>query len=324
MQIKHQQILGAFLVGVIATGSVLQLLGRIKEAVPKDTGTIEATYQEQLTEKHVIVTVLLKDGKLIQMELEEYLIGVILAEMPTTFETAALESQAVVARTYALKRCRELRHTGGAICADSTCCQAYVSTVEYLDGLGYQEDVDIAAAAVNATAGLVLTYEKKLAEATYFHSSGGRTEDAVSVWGEDYPYLQTVESPGEEDMEHYSAQVYYDKEELEQLLNISLSGTPKSWLGWTTYTTGGGVNTIVFAGMEYSGVQFRKLLKLNSTAFSIQAEEKGITISTLGKGHRVGMSQCGAQAMAMNGATCEEILSHYYPGTRIDKIDDVG
>lgn len=324
MQEKYQQILGAFLIGMIVSGVILQVFSRTNGDVPEDTFSTNETQSVFVSPESVTVPVLLNNGEIIKMELEEYLIGVVLAEMPTTFEASALEAQAVVARTYALKRCKEMRHSQGAVCADSACCQAYVSTAQYLDGLGYQEDVDIARETVYATAGMVLTYENELAEATYFHSSGGKTEEAVAVWGADYPYLQAVESPGEEEVEHYSAEIYFDKETLEQLLNISLSGRPNSWLGWTTHTTGGGVNRIHFAGREYSGVQFRKLLNLNSTAFSIKAEEGGIRITTLGKGHRVGMSQCGAQAMALDGATCEQILSHYYPGTRIDKIEDVG
>ena len=257
------------------------------------------------------------------MELEAYLIGVILAEMPTTFELAALEAQAVVARTYALKRYQEKRHADGAVCTDSACCQAYIAIADYLDGLGYAEDVAIARNAVQATTGMVLLYEDALAEATYFHSSGGRTEDAVAVWGAAYPYLQAIDSPGEEQMEHYSAQVFYDKSTLEQLVGLHLSNSPESWVGRITYTTGGGVDTIIFGGRAFTGIQLRKLLNLNSTAFTIQPETGGISITTLGKGHRVGMSQCGAQAMALKGSTYQQILCYYYPGTRIDKIEDV-
>ena len=81
---------------------------------------------------------------------------------------------------------------------------------------------------------------------------------------------------------------------------------------------------IVFAGIQYSGTKLRSLLNLNSTAFSLEAEGEGLWITTLGKGHRVGMSQNGAQAMALQGSSWQDILIHYYPGTRIDKMEDVG
>ena len=184
--------------------------------------------------------------------------------------------------------------------------------------------MDIAKAAVEATAGMVVTYENALIEATYFHCSGGRTEDAVAVWGVDYPYLQAVESPGEEGMDGYLQRTFYSRKDLERLLDRELPGSPGSWLGWTTYTIGNGVETMLLAGIRYSGIELRRLLELNSTVFSMEAEGDGLWITTYGKGHRVGMSQTGAQAMALQGSTWQEILTHYYPGTRIDKMEDVG
>lgn len=171
---------------------------------------------------------------------------------------------------------------------------------------------------------MVVTYGGELIEATYYHCSGGRTEEAVVVWGVDYPYLQVVESPGEEEMDGYAESVWYSTAELEQMLTRELLGTPESWLGWTTYTIGGGVEQMLFAGIQYTGVEFRKLLGLNSTVFAMTAEGDGLRIDTLGKGHRVGMSQTGAQAMALAGNTWQQIIAHYYPGTRIDKMEDLG
>ena len=127
------------------------------------------------------IWVLMDNGNTQWMVLEEYLAGVILAEMPTSYDHNALCAQAVVARTYALKRQGGERHPQGAVCTDPTCCQAYVEVSQYLDGLGFEEDVTAAQNAVSATAGMVLTYNEELIEATYFHSSGGYTEDAVAV-----------------------------------------------------------------------------------------------------------------------------------------------
>lgn len=324
MKVKYLQILGAFSIGLLVPVLILQAFGMMKAENPEHTIGTTGTQPTMPPQQTRTIPVLHNGGETVSMELEEYLVGVILAEMPTSFDAAALEAQAVVARTYAMKRYQEMRHPDSAVCTDSACCQSFIAIADYLNGLGYPEDVEIAKDAVLATSGMVLTYEDELAEATYFHSSGGRTEDAVAVWGTVYPYLQATESPGEEQMKHFTAQVFYDKPTLELLLGIHLSDSPKSWLGWTTYTAGGGVDTMIFGGREYTGVQLRKLLNLNSTAFTMEPEEDGVLITTLGKGHRVGMSQCGAQAMALEGATCLQILRHYYPGTRIDKIEDVG
>lgn len=317
------RILAAVLLGLVLPGAVIRL-SKVKQPVPTD-GQVQTTTgaadMEQMYSNGIWV--LLDGGHTQWMNLEEYLPGVILAEMPTSYDHQALCAQAVVARTYALKRQLEARHPQGAVCTDPSCCQAYISESDYLSGLGYEEDVVVAKEAVNATQSMVVTYDNKLIEATYFHCAGGQTEDAVAVWGVDYPYLQAVESPGEEEMDHYSDRVFYTRAELESLLKRALPGSPNSWVGWTSYTTGGGVNTIVFAGIQYSGTQLRSLLKLNSTAFSIEAEDDGLWFTTLGKGHRVGMSQNGAQAMALQGNGWQEILAHYYPGTRIDKMEDV-
>ena len=314
------QIFAAILLGLLVPGFMIRLTNKSFEfPVP------ETQYEEKAEEyTDPGIWVLTPDGTNQWMNLEEYLTGVILAEMPTSFAHDALCAQAVVARTYALKRQTEQKHPQSAVCTDPNCCQAYVDIPVYLDGLGFEEDVTVAANAVAATKGMVVTYQNALIEATYFHSSGGKTEEAVAVWGVDYPYLRAVDSPGEETLENSTFKRFYSREELERLLDRSLPGSPSGWLGWMTYTIGGGVETILLAGVQYRGVELRSLLKLNSTAFSIEADGDGLWFTTTGKGHRVGMSQNGAQAMALNQHTWQEIVAHYYPGTGIDKLEDVG
>lgn len=321
MKEKCLQLVASILLGLVLPGFVIRLTAPAQEQkIPE--ATKPTVHSDEVPAPGIWV--LMGNENIQWMVLEEYLIGVILAEMPTSYEHEALCAQAVVARTYALKRQGGERHPKGAVCADPACCQAYVEVAQYLDGLGYPEDVDRARAAVEATAGMVVTYENQLIEATYFHCSGGHTEDAAVVWGVDYPYLQAQESPGEEGMEGYYARTFFPRTELEKLLGRELPGNPSGWIGWTTYTVGNGVETMLFAGVQYSGIQFRSLLGLNSTNFSVEAQDDGLWITTYGKGHRVGMSQTGSQAMALQGCTWQQIIEHYYPGTRIDKMEDVG
>lgn len=315
------QVVAAILLGLMIPGAIIRLTAANPDPVSPEDPTQSSHEQETA---HAGIWVLTNDGNTQWMALQEYLIGVILAEMPTTYEHDALCAQAVVARTYALKRQQGERHPMGAVCTDPSCCQAYIEVSQYLNGHGYEYDVRVARAAVEDTADLVVTYAEELIEATYYHCSGGLTEEAVAVWGVDYPYLQVVESPGEEELEGYSASVFYSRGELESMLGRELPGDPKNWLGWTTYTVGGGVEHMLFAGIQYTGVELRSMLKLNSTVFTMTAEGDGVRIDTLGKGHRVGMSQTGAQAMALRGDTWQQIIAHYYPGTRIDKLEDVG
>jgi len=318
------RVIMAILIGLVMPLLVVQLCKPpVPSSDPQDTPG-EVTSGSVSDAPVTRISVLLPSGENCIMNMEEYLVGVILAEMPTTYEMTALQAQAVVARTYACKRQMEQRHADGAVCTDSACCQAYLTNGEYLNGLGYEEDIRIAKEAVETTKGLILTYQGSVIEATYFHCSGGRTEEALAVWGVDYPYLRSVDSPGEENMEHFSDRVFFSKENLEQKLSRELSSIPKDWVGWTTYTTGGGVDKMNFDGTIYRGVDLRRMLGLYSTAFTVAPAEDGVWITTLGKGHRVGMSQSGAQAMACSAKTLSEILNHYYPGTRIDKMQDVG
>ena len=332
-----KQVLAAVILGVFVPKIILSAAGWI---VPRQQSSVqeqpqtEATSASQPTEATAevpeqIVTylpVLTGAGEVTVMELEEYIRGVVLAEMPASFEEEALKAQAIVARTYALKRQEEgIRHPDGAVCTDHTCCQAYISDKDYLaEGRGNQTCIDKIAQAVEATQGQVLTYEGTLIEATYFSCSGGRTEDAVAVWGTDVPYLQAVDSPGEENADAYWEQVYFTATEFAAALGRTLTGAPSSWLGKVTYTDGGGVATMYIGGICYEGTQLRALLGLNSTIFTMTASSGGITVDMLGHGHRVGMSQYGADAMAVTGSTCEEILAYYYQGTRIDKINTLG
>ena len=321
MKDKCLQVVAAILLGLVVPSFVIRLSMPVSDAIHQPETNISEPVEEA---RQAGIWVLTAQGDTQWMILEEYLTGVILAEMPTTYDHNALCAQAVVARTYALKRQEGERHPRGAVCVDAACCQAYVDVAQFLDGLGYEEDVVIAKMAVQETAGMVVTYDGGLIEATYFHCSGGHTEDAMAVWGANYPYLRAQESLGEENMDGYYERKFYTRAELEAALERELLGNPGSWVGWTTYTVGNGVESMVFAGIQYSGTQLRKLLGLNSTIFSMEAEADGLWIITYGKGHRVGMSQTGAQAMAMKGNTWQEILNYYYPGTRIDKMEDVG
>lgn len=323
---KYWQIGAAFLVGLILPCLVLQIGAKSVAADPTKTtqSTIAETEPTMEIPAPTRIQVLQASGETVTMELEEYLIGVILAEMPTSYELDALCAQAVVARTYALKRQEELRHPLKAVCTDPGCCQAYVSETDYLNGLGYQEDIDQTREAVKRTKDMVLTYEGKLIEATYFSCSGGMTETAAAVWGVAYPYLQAVVSPGEEDMKNYRKEVHFTKDALEIMLEQSLPEDPYQWFGTMTHTAGGGVDTVEIAGEVYTGVQLRSLLRLNSTAFTVKVEDGGVLITTAGKGHRVGMSQSGAQAMALRGYGFGTILTYYYPGAIIDKLENMG
>lgn len=315
---KKRDILFAVILGLVIPCLLYAVVeGKVLPDIPSQQPTEESkqteTSEPEPTRPGQYLQVVMPDGTQAQMELEEYVTCAVLGEMPADFEPEALKAQAVVARTYALKG-NGWKHNGGAVCTDPGCCQAFSTRQEYLDAGHTQQDINKISDAVAQTAGKVLTYNGTLIEATYYSCSGGRTEDAVAVWGQDIPYLRSVESPGEERASHYIDTVTYSRSELEQALGTSLEG---AWLGAVSYTNGGGVETIEIGGKTYKGTEVRQLLGLRSTAFVMTAVGDTVTITTKGYGHRVGMSQYGADAMALSGSTYDQILSHYYPGTTL-------
>ena len=252
------------------------------------------------------------------MQLEEYVLGVLLREMPTYFEAEAMKAQAVAARTYTLRRfLLGYKHDGGAVCTDPSCCQAYVSEEDYLTSGGSSERLSYVRQAVESTRGEYLTYGGEPIEATYFSCSGGMTESAVAVWGQEVAYLQATESPGEENATHFQETVYFTKASLGKKLGVSLSGSSDRWVGNVQYTDGGGVESVSIGGVTFTGTELRSRLGLRSTALEFRADDSGMHITAKGFGHRVGMSQYGANAMALVGNDYRQILEHYYVGTQL-------
>ena len=314
-----REIIMAVIMGMILPGITLNWA--VERKYPEAAETQMQPLEPQQTTPRIQLEMKLRgdDGSVQIMDMDAYLVGVILAEMPSTFEPEAKKAQAVVARTYTRKASvTGGKHGDGSVCSNSSCCQAWISREDYLKEGGSTKAVEEAEAAVAATSGYVLTYEGSLIEATYFSCSGGNTEDAVAVWGTDFPYLRAVESPGEEHAVHYTDTVYFTKGEFADKLGLPLTGDPKNWIGTATYTAGNGINTLVIGGKTFGGTELRSLLGLRSTVFTMEPDGDGITITTRGFGHRVGMSQYGADAMAMGGSTWQEILSYYYTGATLE------
>lgn len=253
----------------------------------------------------------------VEMLLEDYLVGVVLSEMPMSFEPEALKAQAVAARTFAMRQMEGGKHADFDLCGNAACCQAWTSMDTMAQKLG-NDYLEKAKQAVEATKGQILTYDDKLIDAVYFSCSGGQTEDAAAVWGGQVPYLRSVKSPGEESASKYQSVVTVPFSQFKAVLpEAKLTGNPSSWFGSVHRTSGGGVSEIIIGGQTYTGTDIRSRFHLNSTMFEIAIGADEITFEVQGYGHRVGMSQYGANAMAKEGKTYEEILHHYYTDTEI-------
>ncbi|MBO4848841.1 MAG: stage II sporulation protein D [Clostridia bacterium] len=264
-------------------------------------------------------------GEPAAMELEDYLVGVVAAEMSASSEPAALEAQAVAARTFTAlhmegrAKCR----SGCTVCSDPHCCQAYMTDAELHAFWGdrYDANIEKIRAAVGSTRSLAATYGGKLISALYHASSGPATESSAEVFAVAQPYLVSVDSC-EGEKETVSVQEFSAEEAAAKLneafpqagLTVPLS--PKDFEVWGR-TRSGRVQLISIGGAVISGVQMRAVLGLRSTAFSVEHDGFTLRFTCTGYGHGVGMSQLGANEMARAGSTFEEILKHFYTGTEL-------
>ncbi|MGI9862790.1 stage II sporulation protein D [Moorella naiadis] len=270
------------------------------------------------------------------MPLEEYVAGVVAGEMPANFEPEALKAQAIAARTYTLKKIAAAKdkpdaaHPNADVCTDPAHCQAWAGddVLRQRWGLiGYWRYKNKIQAAVQATQGMVLTYQGQLIDPVYHANGGGRTESAAAVWGRDVPYLQSVPSPWDKEAPRYSDSRAFTLQDLDRKLGVNLAAVPAAALSpfggkamqILEKTLTGRVKSIKIGGKTFAATDLRKLLGLPSTDFTWQVQGEQITFHTIGYGHGVGMSQYGANGMAKEGQNFAAILAHYYPGTKIEQ-----
>ena len=267
-----------------------------------------------------------------EINLDEYLCGVVSAEMPADYEIEALKAQAVVARTYTLYKIINAKPHGeeADICDSFECCQAWISKEERFDRWDdstENQNWNKIVTAVNETKGKVVTYEGKIINAFFHANSGGKTEIPVNVWGGiGYPYLQVVETSGEEGYTQYSSEVQLTIEELVNKFKekyedivVNLENINEE-IKILEYTESGRVKTLKVGNKNIAGTEVRTILGLRSTNFDIEINENNVTFKVIGYGHGIGMSQTGADAMAKQGSNYEQIIKHFYVGVEIVDI----
>ena len=268
-----------------------------------------------------------KTNTIEELQLDEYLYGVVSAEMPVEFDIEALKAQAIVARTYTIYKILDnnAKHGEAHICDDSTCCQAWITKDERLskwDEDKRESNWEKICLAVNETKGKIITYEGKPINAFFHSNSGGSTEMPVNVWGgNNYPYLQTVETSGEDAYSQYSSELELTKEEFiskikEKYYDFIINFDENDSIKTIETTNGGRIKTIKIGNHNLSGVEVRTIFGLKSANFTIEIGEK-IKFNVIGYGHGVGMSQTGADSLAKQGYKCEDIIKHFYTGVEV-------
>ena len=263
-----------------------------------------------------------------EVKLDEYLCNVISAEMPVDYNIEALKAQAIVARTYTIYKIihNSGKHDGADICDSSNCCQAWISKegrFSRWDEEKREENWNKISTAVNETIGKIITYNGEPINAFFHSNSGGATEIPLNVWGgSGYPYLQVVQTSGEDEYGQYSSEVILTKEELisklkEKYNDIEIDFSSEESIKIMERTESGRVRTVKFGNKNLSGVETRTIFGLRSANFEIVKDGENIKFTVIGYGHGVGMSQTGADALANQGYKCEDIIKHFYVGVEI-------
>lgn len=273
---------------------------------------VEEDVKEEITEdvKEELITVYRTNGDVINIGLTEYLVGVVAGEMPASFPIEALKAQAVVARTYTMKSLQI-----GRKLTDSTSTQVYKDNnqLRNLWGKDYDRYYQRIYDAVTSTDNICVYYNGDYIDAVYHSTSNGYTEDAINVWGNRIPYLQTVASTWDQNVSSYLKII--TKEESDIISILGLDNLDEIQI--LERNNSGRVEKVQIGNKIFSGVELRNMLGLRSTDFEIIKDNNIITITTKGYGHGVGMSQYGAKGMAEQGYSYREILNHYYTNVNI-------
>lgn len=283
-----------------------------QEPTATPTPTPTPTPEPEDDNKTTILVYFHEEGVAKKMDIETYVLGVLAAEMSDDYDLDALKAQAIAIRTqcyYSLEN-KKKHEFNADICTNSAHCQSF-SLEDYSDKY---------IKAVESTMGRVMKYNGEVISANYFCCSSGYTENASDVWGgSDKPYLQSVISPGEEKFDYYYKKYEFTQERFAKRLGVK--GAAFENITDIKRSAGGGILSVTINGKEFSGRDLREELGIRaSAAYFSQGEDGNIIVEVYGYGHGVGMSQCGAQVMAENGASYKEILNHYYTDIKIRDI----
>ena len=324
-------VISTFLIIIIV---VLALVKGKKEEIK-----IEKEEEEKIDfeSKENIQLYMSENDQITEVNLNYYLLCVVASEMPFKYEYEALKAQAIVARTYLYNKIINNLEENGDVCDDYRHCQAF-NTIDKLEEIwikkGFSDEEikvgeDKIKKAIVATENKIITYDGKIINALFHASSPQRTEDAKAIWsGEDIPYLKSVDNVESLDYQNRNSEVnvsystfkntlidngYFDDLDKDTFLSTSIG----------EYTESGRVKTLKIGSYYIKAENLRTLFGLNSTNFTFDIYENGITFKVLGFGHGVGMSQVGADTYAKKGMTCDQIIHHYYTGVEIADVEEI-
>lgn len=331
-------IIICFILPAIFTKGAIQLAAtNVEEVVQaeesKENKQTESADVEYNYNNYGIIKLLHHDtGEVEEVDIDEYLYHVVSAEMPVDYDIEALKAQAVVARTYTIYKINNKKHDNADICDDSDCCQAWVSKEvrfsRWEEGK-QEENWKKIQDCVNSTKGQIITYNNEPINAFFHSNSGGKTEMPINVWGgSGYPYLQVVETSGEDGYQQYSSEAEFLYDEVlnklkEKYQDIQIDFNNDDDVKILEYTDSGRVKTMKFGNHEIAGTEVRSIFGLRSTNFEISKQDGKIKFTVKGYGHGVGMSQTGADSLAKQGYGYQDIIKHFYTGVEIKDVNSL-
>lgn len=287
----------------------------------------KSDYKEKVIELDYVSNVMVRVkrvslDRIDNVRLEEYVVGAVSGEMPASFEIEALKAQAVASRSYVLKKINDNKNNSYDV-VDTTSNQVYLDDDELKDKWkdNYTTYINKVREAVNETSMEYLEYNGSIANTMFFSTSNGYTEDSVVVFSEDIPYLKSVDSEWDSDVnsnflysESFSLKDFYEELGLDYSKNLNVDILERS--------SSNRIVKLKINGVEFSGRDVYNKLKIRSTDFTVVQDGDNVIFKTKGYGHGVGMSQYGALGMAREGYNYKEILSHYYNGTNLKKYEN--
>lgn len=279
------------------------------------TETVKASYRDTFSVKDS------KTGNTTKLSADDYIFCVVAAEMPVLYEEEALKAQAVAAYTFACFKAESRKGEDYDVTTDSHIDQAFVSkeTLKERWGEDYEKYSQKISKVISSVRGTLLTYNGSTALAAYHAISNGVTNSCKDVWSKDIPYLTSVDSSWDKTASKYIDNKLFSPSALSEKIKelAAVSGDEGKYISDIKKTSSGLVKSIKICGKEVKGTKLAAALDLRSATFDVKFKDGAYAFTVYGYGHGVGMSQNGANYMAKQGSTYEEILLHYYKGCKL-------
>ncbi len=298
---------------MLALSMIFTPLINLKETSVTSSAVSASVKEEQEEEK---ITLLLSEkNEEVTLTMRDYLFGVLAAEITPLYADEAIKAQAVASHTYALYQTKN----NVTLTDDFTHHQAYISKEEATEKWGDKYDIYAKkiTSLIDEVIDKTITYDGEIILPAFFALCSGKTENSEDIWGGKTPYLVSVDSEGDLLNADLTQEEAFTKEDFVKFTGITFEDAPVISIDTTA---SGAVKKMTVNEKSFTGNEIQSAFSLKSNNFTLKYDGEKFLFTVTGNGHGVGMSQYGADFMARQGATYEEILKHYYTGVEITSI----